>query len=108
MRGSERKQVIEAPWPVERQRHLAAAESERLQHPGQAEEVVGVEVRQEDLVELDQADVRAQELPLRAFAAVEEQLLPPRRTSVAEGARRAVGIEPAVPRKTTSRSTPPV
>ena len=70
------EQVIEAPWPVEGQRQLAAAESERLQHPGQAEEVVGVEVRQEDLVELDQADVRAQELPLRALAAVEEQLLP--------------------------------
>ena len=33
---------------------------------------------------------------------------PPRRTSVAEGARRAVGIEPAVPRKTTSRSMPPI
>ena len=70
------EQVIEAPWPVQRQRHLAATESKRLQHPGQAEEVVGVEVRQEDLVELDQADVRAQELSLRAFAAVEEQLLP--------------------------------
>ena len=70
-----REERIEPPWPVQSQRHFAAAEGERLQHPRQAEEVVGVEVREEDLVELDQADVRAQELPLRALAAVEEQLL---------------------------------
>ena len=75
MRAQRAEQLVEPPRPVQRQRQLAAAESERLQHSGQAEEVVGVEVRQEDLVELDQADVRAQQLPLRALAAVEEQLL---------------------------------
>src|SRR3954469_543493 len=32
---------------------------------------------------------------------------PPRGIRVADGARRAVGVEPAVPRKTTSRSTGP-
>ena len=70
------EQLIEAPRPVQRQWHLAAAKRERLQHSRQAEEVVGVEVGQKDLVQLDQADVRAQKLPLRALAAVEEQLLP--------------------------------
>ena len=55
------QQIVEAPWAVEGQRQLAAAESERLQHSGQAEEVVGVEVRQKDLAELDQADDRSAE-----------------------------------------------
>ncbi len=73
--GQRAKQVIEPSWPVQRQWQLAAPEGERLQHSRQAEEVVGVEVREEDLVELDQADVRAEELPLRPLAAVEEQLL---------------------------------
>ena len=34
-----------------------------------------MEVREEDLLELDQPDVAAQELPLRPFRAVEEQPL---------------------------------
>ena len=59
--------------PVDGQRQLAAAQRERLQHPGQPEEVVGVEVRQEDLVQVDEADVGAQQLALRALAAVEQQ-----------------------------------
>ena len=108
MRAQPAQQIIEAPWAVQGQRQLAAAERERLQHPGQAEEVVGVEVRQEHLVELDQADVRAQELPLRALAAVEEQLLAAAPDERGGRSAAAVGIEPAVPRKTTSRSTPPV
>jgi hypothetical protein len=39
--------------------------------------VVGVEVRDEDLAELDQAHGRAQQLPLRPFAAVEQEPLAP-------------------------------
>ena len=34
-----------------------------------------MEVREEDLAQLDEADVRAQELPLRALGAVEQQPL---------------------------------
>ena len=37
--------------------------------------MIGVVVGQEDLAQLDQPDVRAQELPLRALGAVEEQPL---------------------------------
>ena len=37
--------------------------------------MVGVEVREEDLAQVDEADRRAQQLPLRALAAVEEQAL---------------------------------
>ena len=43
--------------------------------PGQAEEVVGVEVREEDLLQVGQADRRALQLPLRPLAAVEEEPL---------------------------------
>jgi len=60
---------------VDRDRELAAAERERLQHPRQAEEVVGVEVGEEDLLELDQPDGGAQHLALRALTAVEEELV---------------------------------
>jgi hypothetical protein len=38
--------------------------------------VVGVEVRDEDLLQLDEADVAAEQLALRPLGAVEEQLLP--------------------------------
>ena len=54
---------------------VAAAERERLQHPRQAEEVIGVEMREEDLLEVGQPDVRALQLPLRPLGAVEEQPL---------------------------------
>ena len=69
--------------------------------------MIGVVVAEEHDVEIDQADLRAQQLPLRALAAVEQDAIAARRISVAAGARRAVGVEPAVPRKTTSRSTGP-
>ena len=68
-----REELVEARRSVDRQRHLAAPQRERLQHPGEAEVVVGVVVREEDLLELDEADVAAQELPLRAFRAVEQE-----------------------------------
>ena len=67
--------------------------------------MVGMEVGDEDLLQVRQADRRAQQLALRALGAVEQQPVAARRTSRAAGARCAVGIEPAVPRKTTSRST---
>ena len=51
---------------------LALAQAERLEHPRQPEHVVGVEVGEEDLLELDQPD-RAHELALGALAAVEQQ-----------------------------------
>ena len=35
--------------------------------------MIGVEVRQEDVLEVDEADVGAEKLPLRALAAVDEQ-----------------------------------
>ena len=100
------EQVAEAGGAVERQRHLATAEREGLQHAGQAEVVVGVEVRQEDVLEVDQADVRAEELSLGALAAVDRAAgRHPGGSSVADVARWAVGAEPDVPRNTTSRST---
>ena len=56
---------------VDRQRHLPPAQRERLHHPRQPEDVVGVEVRQEDALDVRQAD-GAQQLPLRALTAVEQ------------------------------------
>ena len=67
------EEVAQARRPVDGQRQLALAQLERLQHPGQAEVVVGVEVREEDLLEIGQPDRRAHQLPLGSFAAVEEQ-----------------------------------
>ena len=74
--------------------------------PGRPEVVIGVEVREEDLLELDEADVAAQELSLRPLGAVEQEPVtasPHERRG--QSARFAVGMEPDVPRKTTSRST---
>ena len=71
-----REQVLQPLRPVHRERRLVpAAQRKRLQHPRQAEEVVGVEVRQEDVLEVGQADDGALQLPLRPLGAVEEQLL---------------------------------
>jgi hypothetical protein len=66
------EKVDQARRAVDREWQLAASERERLQHPRQAEVVVGVVVRQEDLVQLDEPDRGAEELSLSAFAAVEE------------------------------------
>src|SRR5262249_36541706 len=54
----------------------ASAQRERLQHPREPEEVVGVEVRQEPLAQVEQADRRAQQLALRPLAAVDEEPFP--------------------------------
>ena len=69
------QQLVEAGRPVDREWRLPSAEGERLQHPGQSEVVIGVVVREEDLVELDEADVAAQQLALRALPAVDQEPL---------------------------------
>ena len=69
------EEIVE-PWrSVHGQRHLAASEREGLQHSRQAEIVVGVVVRQEDLGKLDEPDRGTQKLALRPFAAVDEDPL---------------------------------
>jgi hypothetical protein len=70
-----REQLEDAPetaWPVHHQVALALPERERLQHARQAQHVVGMEMRDEELFELDEPD-RLHELPLRALATVEQQ-----------------------------------
>jgi hypothetical protein len=59
--------------PVDRDRLLASAQRERLQHSGETQVMVGVVVREKDLLQLDKADLGAQELPLRSLRAVEQQ-----------------------------------
>jgi hypothetical protein len=85
------EELDEARGPVHLERQLAPPEREGLQHPGQAEVVVRVVVRQEDLVELDEPDGRAKELPLGPFTAVEEDAVAPapeQRPSQAAARRR--------------------
>src|SRR5262249_6313242 len=67
------EQRLEPRGTVDRQRHLALAQLERLQHPRQPEVVVAVEMADEDLLEVGQPDRRAHQLALRPLAAVEEQ-----------------------------------
>jgi hypothetical protein len=84
-----REEILRARRPVHRDAGLAAsAQSERLQHPRQAEEVVGVQMREEDLLEVRQPDDRALQLPLRPLRAVEQQLLAA--AAHEEGCRRAL------------------
>ena len=83
--------------PVEDESELTAAQGEGLEHAGQAEHVIGVEVGEEDVLELDQAD-RAQELALGALAAVEQQPVAPAahergRQAAARAGGRAGGAE---------------
>ena len=71
---AERVEEVAKPGrPVDGERHVAHPQRERLEHPGQAEVVVGVEMRDEDVLEVDEADRRAQQLALGSLAAVEEQ-----------------------------------
>ncbi len=65
------QQLTRAGRAVDRQRLIAFAQGERLEHAGQAEPVVGVEVREEDRVEVGQA-AAAHQLALGALTAVEE------------------------------------
>jgi len=69
------EQVFQSSRPVHGEgRLLPAAQRKRLEHPGKSEEMVCVEVRQEDVFEVGQADDGALQLPLRPFGAVDEQL----------------------------------
>ena len=58
--------------PVDGERRIAPAQRKRLHHPRQPEEMVGVKVREEDVLDVRQAD-GAQQLALRALAAVDQQ-----------------------------------
>ena len=69
------EQRSQAGRPVDRDRLLAPAHRERLQHAREPEIVVGVVVREEDLAQVDEPHRRGQELSLRSLAAVEEQPL---------------------------------
>ena len=75
MRPSVPKSSTRPFGPVDRERNLATAQRERLEHARKAEVVVGVVVREEDLLELHEADVTAQELPLRPLRTVEEKAI---------------------------------
>ena len=66
------EQVLEAARAVDRERRLAVGEVVRFQHPRQAEEVIGVEVGQVDLIDLDQPQ-RLLKLALGPLAAIEHQ-----------------------------------
>ena len=72
-----REELVEPTRAVDRERKLAAAERERLEHSREPEVVIGVVVGQEDLREIDEADVATQQLPLRALRAVEEEPVAP-------------------------------
>ena len=67
-----REQVVEPDGPGDDERQFPAPEREGLEHAGEAEVMVGVEVCDQDLGEIDEPDLRPQELPLRAFRAVDE------------------------------------
>ena len=67
------EEVAQSRRPVDRDRHLAPTQRERLQHPGQAQIVVRMVVREEDFPELDEPDRGDQHLPLRALGTVEQQ-----------------------------------
>ena len=57
------------------QRLRASLQRHRAQEPDDPEEVIGVEVGEEDVADVER-DAVAHHLPLRPFAAVEEQRLP--------------------------------
>ena len=82
---------------VDAQRPLALAQPERLEHAGQAEHVIGVEVGDEDVLELNQPVDRTSWRWVPSPQS-NSRRSPPRRTSVA-GRPRALGAEPAVPTK---------
>ena len=67
------EQRLQPAGAVHAQGHLATAEGERLQHAGQPEIVVGVEMGDEDLLHVDEADARSQQLALGSLGAVEQE-----------------------------------
>ena len=78
------EELLQTRRPVDDERPLAVGQVIGLQQPRQAEDVVGVEVGQVDRVDLGQPD-RALHLPLRPFAAVEQQPVSPTRDQHARG-----------------------
>ncbi len=66
-------QVVQTRRPVDGEPLVALAQREGLEHARQPEVVIGVKVRDEDLVQVGQADRRAHQLPLGSLGAVEEQ-----------------------------------
>jgi len=70
------EQPAQPHGPVHHQATLAPHQRERLQHPRQAEHVVGVEVGDEHLVKLHEPH-RPHELALGALPAVEQQPVSP-------------------------------
>ena len=73
-RAHRAEQVAQPGRAVNRQRPLAVAQVEGLEHAGQPEPVVGVKVGDEHVVELGKAG-RAHELALGPLPAVEEQAI---------------------------------
>src|SRR5256885_4242963 len=61
-----------APRPVDLERHLAPVHGHALDHAGQSEEMVSVEMGEEDPGDLHEAEAALHELPLRPFAAAEQ------------------------------------
>ena len=67
----QRQQLAQTARARDPKRFLARAQIERLQHAGQPEPMIGVEVGQKDLGQLHQSH-RADQLTLGPFAAVEQ------------------------------------
>src|SRR5207245_2238869 len=63
---------LDAPRSVDLEGRLASVHRHALDHPGQAEEMVPVEVGYEDAGDLHEAERAQHELPLGALAAVEQ------------------------------------
>ena len=74
-RREHREQVAEPRRPVELEPLLAPAQVVGLEQPRQAEHVIGVVVAEEHDVEIDEPDLRAQQLALRALAAIEQDAI---------------------------------
>ena len=96
-RRQDREQLLQARRPEHPQRRLALGQVVRFEQPWQPQDVVGVVVRQVDLVDLRQPQ-RPLHLPLRAFATVKQQPVPAPRDQHAAVERRAEGAEAPVPR----------
>jgi hypothetical protein len=73
---------------VDRDGKLPTPERERLEHPREPEDMIGVEMREEDVLGVDEPGVGAQELPLRTFTAVDQEPVTP---APEERRRRATG-----------------
>src|SRR5947208_2304333 len=63
---------LDPPRPVDLERDLASVHGHALDHAGQSEEMVSVEMGEEDAGDLHEAEAALHELPLRPFAAVEQ------------------------------------